>query len=98
MSERLQTAEQKSNPRRIRSLGNVVINLGFATTDELFVIRERLAIAQGNLDNDRAILDAAIDTRFNTPTEELELPKAGDVQFVDRWTDEEWNDFNDLAA
>jgi hypothetical protein len=95
MSEQLQTGEQKSNPHRIRSLGNVVINLGYATTDELFVLRERLGIAQSNLDNDTAALDAAIEYRFDpdghwknsladnlkceAPTEELELPEPNDI-------------------
>jgi hypothetical protein len=107
MSEKLQTGEQKSNPRRIRSLGNVVINLGYATTDELFVLRERLGIAQGNLDNDTAILDAAIEDRFDpeghwktspaehwkieAPTEELDLPEI-------KWSDEELRDFGENAA
>lgn len=63
----------ESNPRRIRTL-DVVIKLGYCSTDELFVIRERLNLAQGHLDNDRAIVDAAIDDHFLPPTEELMLP------------------------
>lgn len=59
--------EVRSNPRRMRTLGNVLINLGFAETDELFVLRARLDLVQGNLDNDRAILDAAIGDRFPKP-------------------------------
>lgn len=63
----------ESNPRRLRSLG-VVIKLGHCSTDELFSIRDHLNMAQGHLDNDRAIVDAAIDDHFLPPTEELALP------------------------
>lgn len=63
----------ESNPRRLRTL-DVVIKLGHCSTDELFMIREYLNLAQGHLDNDRAIVDAAIDDHFLPPTEELVLP------------------------
>lgn len=74
--EHLKCQEVQSNPRRMRTLGNVVINLGYASTDELFVLRERLRLVQGNLDNDTVIIDAAIDDRFAEPEPPTEQPDA----------------------
>lgn len=81
MSEKLNL---DSNPRRLRSLG-VVIKLGDSSNDELYILKERLNIAQSNLTNDQDILDAAIDDRFKDP----------ELTF---WTDEELVDFGEQAA